>query len=66
MQLFSEERVAAEKIFNLEEETWTFKEALAKQDDELRNARIMCTNTASHLSSVEVEVEALRLGMHSN
>lgn len=46
----------------LEEEIRTLKEALVKRHDELQNARIMCAKTASRLSSVEEEVEALRSG----
>lgn len=49
----------------LEEETRMLKDALAKRNDELQNARIMCARTASRLSSVEEEVETLRLGMLS-
>lgn len=49
----------------LEEEIRTLKEALAKRNDELQNARVMCAKTASRLSSVEEEVETLRLGMLS-
>jgi hypothetical protein len=62
LQSCLEEKAAAEKIFNLEGETRMLKEALAKRNDELQNARIMCAKTASRLSSVEEEVEALRSG----
>jgi len=54
---------SAEKILNLQEETRMLKEALAKRNEELQSSRIMCAKTARLLSSVEVEVEALRLGM---
>ncbi|KAG0598864.1 hypothetical protein M758_12G106800 [Ceratodon purpureus] len=66
MQSFLEEKAAAEKIFNLEEETRMLKEALAKRNDELQNARIMCAKTASRLSSVEEEVETLRSASKSS
>jgi len=59
MQSFLEANAA------LEEEIRTLKEALAKRNDELQNARIMCAKTASRLSTVEEEVETLRLGILS-
>lgn len=58
-----EEKASAEKILNLQDETRTLRETLGKRDEELQRARIMCAKTASRLSSVEEEVETLKLGM---
>ena len=63
LQLYLEAKASAEKILSLQEETRVLKEALGKRDEELQRARIMCAKTASHLSSVEEEVESLKLGM---
>lgn len=63
LQLHLEAKASAEKILNLQEETRILKEALGKRDEELQRARIMCAKTASRLSSVEEEVEALKLGL---
>nr|XP_024362653.1 filament-like plant protein 4 isoform X3 [Physcomitrium patens] len=63
--LLMEVNISAEKIVNLEEETRVLKESLAKRDEELQGARIMCAKTASRLSAVEEEVEALRLASKS-
>lgn len=63
LQSYLVANASAEKIRNLQQETRTLKETLAKRNDELQNARIMCAKTASRLSSVEEEVEALRSGM---
>jgi hypothetical protein len=38
------------------------KEALAKRNDELQAARLMCAKTASRLTAVEDELEMLRAG----
>jgi len=54
--------LSTEKILNLQEETRMLKEALSKRDDELQGAKNLCAKTTSRLSSVEEEVEALRLG----
>ena len=58
-----EAKASAEKILNLQEETRTLKEILEKRDEELQRARIMCAKTASRLTSVEEEVEALKSGL---
>lgn len=63
LQSYLVANASAEKILNLQEETRMLKETLAKRNDELQGARIMCAKTASRLSTVEEEVEALRLGM---
>lgn len=63
LQLSVVANASAEKILNLQEETRMLKEALSKRDDELQGAKILCAKTTSRLSSVEEEVEALRLGM---
>lgn len=48
------------RIANMDEETRMLKEALTKRNDELQQARIMCSNTASRLTTVENELETLR------
>lgn len=50
----------AERIANMDEETRMLKEALAKRNDELQSARLMCARTASRLTAVEDELEALK------
>ncbi|KAG0584561.1 hypothetical protein KC19_3G218000 [Ceratodon purpureus] len=60
-----EAKASAEKILNLQEETRTLKEILEKRDEELQRARIMCAKTASRLTSVEEEVEALKSASRS-
>ena len=52
----------AERIANMDEETRMLKEALAKRNDELQAARVMCARTASRLTAVEDELEMLRAG----
>lgn len=54
----------AERIANMDEETRMLKEALAKRNDELQSARLMCARTASRLTAVEDELEALKAGLH--
>lgn len=56
----SREADHAQRIANMDEETRMLKEALAKRNDELQQARIMCAKTASRLTAVEDELEAYR------
>jgi len=56
----SREADHAQRIANMDEETRMLKEALAKRNDELQQARIMCAKTASRLTAVEDELETLR------
>lgn len=53
----------AQRIANMEEETRMLKEALAKRNDELQVARVMCAKTASRLTAVEDELDNLRAGV---
>jgi hypothetical protein len=56
----SREADHAQRIANMDEETRMLKEALAKRNDELQQARIMCAKTASRLTAVEDELDTLR------
>lgn len=51
-----------ERVEYLDQETQMLKEELAKRNDELQAARLMCVKTASKLSSVEEELQALKSG----
>ncbi|KAG0629003.1 hypothetical protein M758_1G069500 [Ceratodon purpureus] len=53
-------QAVVERIANMDEETRMLKEALAKRNDELQAARVMCAKTASRLTAVEDELEMLR------
>lgn len=52
----------AERIASMDEETRMLKEALAKRNDELQAARLMCAKTASRLTAAEDELEILSAG----
>lgn len=56
----------AQRLANMDEETRMLKEALAKRNDELQQARIMCAKTASRLTAVEDELEILRAGAETS
>ncbi|XP_073386525.1 uncharacterized protein [Physcomitrium patens] len=60
LQAILDANASVDKILNLEKETRMLKEALAKRNDELQNARFMCAKTASRLSFMEEEVQTLR------
>jgi hypothetical protein len=59
----SEADILAKKIISMEEEVFTLKGALMKRNEELQASRIMCSKTASQLSTVEGQLElAMRAG----
>eukprot|EP00250_Pteridium_aquilinum_P023033 c2608_g1_i1 orf=123-3737(+) len=53
-----EEGLWLERYSSLEEETKMLREILAKRNNELQSARLMCARTASKLSAVEQQLEA--------
>lgn len=50
----------ADRMYGLEEENTLLKEALARRNEELQSARLMCARTATKLSSAEDQVDSLR------
>ncbi|MCO5562098.1 hypothetical protein L7F22_015724 [Adiantum nelumboides] len=54
-----EEGLWSDRFSSLEEETKMLREILAKRNNELQSARLMCARTASKLSTVEQQLEAL-------
>ncbi|CAL5329291.1 hypothetical protein CsSME_00009631 [Camellia sinensis var. sinensis] len=48
-----------ERLCDMEEENKKLKEILSKRDDELHSSQIVCTQTASELSKVEVQLGEL-------
>ncbi|MCO5563201.1 hypothetical protein L7F22_016838 [Adiantum nelumboides] len=54
-----EEGLWSDRFSSLEEETKMLREILAKRNNELQSARLMCVRTASKLSAVEHQLEAL-------
>ncbi|CAK9257115.1 unnamed protein product [Sphagnum jensenii] len=63
----SEADILAKRIISMEEEVFTLKGALMKRNEELQASRIMCSKTASHLSTVERQLElAMRAGTPSS
>eukprot|EP01018_Ginkgo_biloba_P020015 Gb_02939 [translate_table: standard] len=57
-----ESEYLTERMLAMEEETKMLKEALSKRNGELQASRILCARTASKLSSVEKQLEALNSG----
>ncbi|KAJ7554776.1 hypothetical protein O6H91_05G008800 [Diphasiastrum complanatum] len=55
----NDSEVLSEKLVAMEEEIKMLKEALESRTNELQEARLMCTKTASKLSKVEQQLDAL-------